>query len=125
MRRMIAALLLLAAPLALAGCDSGEGIAETSPIGGNPHRGADLIVKSNCGLCHEIPGITGAEGHVGPPLDHMAVRTIIAGFLPNTPENMRAWLRNPQAAVPGNAMPNMELKDDEAEDITAYLYTLR
>jgi cytochrome c len=38
---------------------------------------------------------------------------------------MRAWLRNPQAAVPGNAMPNMELKDDEAEDITAYLYTLR
>jgi cytochrome c1 len=125
MRRMIVALLLLAAPLALAGCDSGEGSAETSPIGGNPHRGADLIVKSGCGLCHEIPGITGAEGHIGPPLDHMGLRTIIAGFLPNTPENMRAWLRNPQAAVPGNAMPNMELKDDEAKDITAYLYTLR
>jgi cytochrome c len=125
MRRMIAALFVIAAPLAVAGCDSGEGIAETSPIGGNTHRGADLIVKSGCGLCHEIPGIAGAEGHVGPPLDHMAVRTIIAGFLPNTPENMRAWLRNPQAAVPGNAMPNMELKDDEAEDITAYLYTLR
>jgi cytochrome c1 len=125
MRRMIATLLLVAAPFFLAGCNSGEGIAETSPIGGNPHRGADLIVKSGCGLCHEIPGIIGAEGHVGPPLDHMAVRTIIAGFLPNTPENMRAWLRNPQAAVPGNAMPNMELKDDEAEDVTAYLYTLR
>ncbi len=122
---MIAILLLLAAAPVLAGCDSGRGIAETSPVGGNPRHGADLIVKSNCGLCHEIPGIAGAEGHVGPSLDHMAIRTIIAGFLPNTPENMRAWIRNPQAAVPGNAMPNMELKDDEAEDITAYLYTLR
>jgi cytochrome c1 len=125
MRGMITTLTLLAAALALGGCNSGQGIAETSPIGGNPHRGADLIVKSSCGLCHEIPGIEGADGHIGPPLDHMAIRTIIAGFLPNTPENMRAWLRNPQAIVPGNAMPNMELKDDEAKDITAYLYTLR
>jgi cytochrome c len=125
MRRMIATFALIAASLVLAGCDSGHEIADTSPIGGNPHRGADLIVKSNCGLCHEIPGIDGAAGHIGPSLAGIATRTLIAGFLPNTPENMQTWLRNPQAVVPGNAMPNMELKDDEAKDITAYLYTLR
>jgi cytochrome c2 len=125
MRRMTSALTLLAPLLFLAGCDSEQTVPDRSTIGGNPQRGADLIVKSNCGLCHEIPGIAGAEGQVGPPLDHMAMRTIIAGFLPNTPENMRTWLRDPQAAVPGNAMPNMELKDDETKDITAYLYTLR
>ncbi len=50
---------------------------------------------------------------------------IIAGLLPNTPENLEAWLENPQAIVPGNAMPNMELKKDEARDIATYLYTLR
>jgi cytochrome c2 len=125
MRGMIVALLLFTAPLALGGCDSRPSVAETSSIGGNPHRGADLIVKAGCGLCHEIPGIDGAEGHIGPPLGGIATRTMIAGFLPNTPENMQTWLRNPQAVVPGNAMPNMELKDDETKDITAYLYTLR
>ncbi len=118
--------MLLFAPtaLCLAGCNSGQSTISPVPLG-NAQRGAQLIAKSGCGTCHEIPGISGAEGHVGPPLDHMAERTIIAGFLPNTPDNMRTWLKNPQAALPGNAMPNMELKDDEVQDIAAYLYTLR
>jgi cytochrome c1 len=38
---------------------------------------------------------------------------------------MIAWLKDPQAVVPGNAMPNMGLNDTDAQDITAYLYTLR
>jgi cytochrome c1 len=38
---------------------------------------------------------------------------------------MIAWLQNPQAIVPGNAMPNMGLSEPDARDITAYLYTLR
>jgi cytochrome c1 len=72
-----------------------------------------------------IPGIAGAKGLVGPPLEHIGSRTIIAGLLPNTPENLERWLENPQAIVPGNAMPNMELTDDDAKDVAAYLYTLR
>ncbi len=117
-------LIVLAALPCLAGCDVWQSAAAPGPSG-DVQQGAQLIVKSGCGTCHEIPDISGADGHVGPPLDHMAERTIIAGFLPNTPDNMRAWIENPQAIVPGNAMPNMELKDDEAKDITAYLYTLR
>ena len=49
----------------------------------------------------------------------MGERTIIAGLLPNTPQNMEAWLENPQAIVPGNAMPNMELTDNEAKDFSS------
>jgi cytochrome c2 len=43
----------------------------------------------------------------------------------NTPEGMIAWLENPQAIVPGNAMPNMGIDQHDATDIATYLYTLR
>jgi cytochrome c2 len=55
----------------------------------------------------------------------MGSRIYIAGVLRNTPDNMIAWLRNPQAIVPGNAMPNMGLDGEQARDIAGYLYTLR
>jgi cytochrome c1 len=37
---------------------------------------------------------------------------------------MVTWLRDPQEIVPGNAMPDMGLSEEQARDITAYLYTL-
>ncbi|MFI4950567.1 MAG: c-type cytochrome [Caulobacterales bacterium] len=92
---------------------------------GDPARGHDLIIHAGCGACHRIPGVSGANGRVGPPLDGMAERTIIAGMLPNTPGNMIHWLEAPQSVVPGNAMPNMELDDHDARDIAAYIYSLR
>jgi cytochrome c2 len=98
---------------------------ELPNIGGDPHRGARIIARLGCGGCHSIPGIAGARGLVGPPLDNIGDRTIIAGLLPNTPDNMIAWLKSPQSIVPGNAMPNMELDDNDARDIAAYLFRLR
>jgi cytochrome c1 len=114
--------LALAAVICLAGCDPPTG---DLVAGGDPAQGAKLIRQFGCGSCHTIPGISGADGLVGPPLDHMGERTIVAGLLPNTPENLRAWLKDPQAIVPGNAMPNSELTDNEAKDVAAFLYTLR
>lgn len=111
-----------AAALCVAGCG---GPTDGAVAGGNPAQGAALIARLGCGSCHVIPGIAGADGLVGPPLAKIGVRTIIAGLLPNTPENLEAWIENPQAVVPGNAMPNMEVNKDEAKDIVAYLYTLR
>lgn len=55
----------------------------------------------------------------------MGSRVFVAGILRNTLDNMTLWLRNPQAVVPGNVMPNMGLQEQEARDITAYLYPLR
>jgi cytochrome c1 len=98
--------------------------APPAPVG-DVGRGQLLITTYGCGSCHEIPGIAGANGLSGPPLDHMAARTIIAGYLPNTAPNMQRWIETPQAVAPGNAMPNLGLDDRDAKDVTAYLYSLR
>jgi cytochrome c len=93
--------------------------------GGNADRGKQLITQYGCNSCHIIPGIEGAKGMVGPPLEHIGSRQIIAGKLQNTPQNMTQWLQNPQAIDPQNAMPNLGVKPDEARDITAYLVSLK
>jgi cytochrome c1 len=107
--------------LALAGCNA-LGLSQSSDA---QKRGADLIIANGCGTCHAIPGIAGARGNVGPPLDHIGTRVFIAGMLRNTPDNMVRWLKNPQAIIPGNAMPNMNLSEAQARDITAYLAGLQ
>ena len=105
---------------ALAGCNA-FGSSQTSDA---QKRGADLIRANGCATCHSIPGIGDSRGNIGPPLDRMGTRVFIAGMLRNTPENMVRWLKNPQAIIPGNAMPNMNLDDAQARDITAYLAEL-
>jgi cytochrome c1 len=112
---------LLGLGLALAGCN----VFGSSRASDAQKRGADLIVANGCGTCHAIPGIAGARGNVGPPLDHIGTRVFIAGMLRNTPDNMVRWLKNPQAIIPGNAMPNMNLTEAQARDITAYLAGLQ
>jgi cytochrome c1 len=62
---------------------------------------------------------------VGPPLTSWSRRTFIAGEVPNTPDNLVRWLRNPRAIEPGTAMPALGLDDRQARDVAAYLYTLR
>ncbi len=112
------------AVLALAAC-SHPPKAPLRLVVGDAKRGSVVIGRSGCGSCHEIPGIMHAEGMVGPPLDHFSRRTIVAGLLPNTPANLVHWIRDPQQVVPGNAMPDAGLDDQQARDVAAYLYTLR
>jgi cytochrome c2 len=115
---------LLAGAAVLAGC-GGEEASPAPRSVGDPDRGATLIQSYNCGACHVVPGIRGASGQVGPPLNQIGSRTMLAGMLPNTPPNMLRWLQAPQSVVPGNGMPNMEMSEHDARDIAAYLYTLR
>jgi cytochrome c2 len=114
----------LAALLLLAACSRPASQATLGAIG-DAERGHDLVARIGCGSCHQIPGVSGADGRVGPPLGGVGSRTVIAGLLPNTPANLIHWLKAPQSVVPGNAMPNMELSDHDARDIAAYLYSLR
>lgn len=116
--------LLLVSTAWLAGCNS-QASQGNSDFGGDASRGPALIRELGCGSCHNIPGIEGANGVVGPPLDRIGTRVYIAGMLHNSPDNMVLWLENPQAVVPGNAMPNMHISASDARDITAYLYTLK
>lgn len=92
---------------------------------GNAESGESLIDFYDCGTCHEIPGIKGANGVVGPPLTRFGVRGFIAGAVANEPDNLIQWIVDPQSIEPGTAMPDLGVTPPEARDIAAYLYTLR
>lgn len=87
----------------------------------DPQRGRQLMAHYQCGRCHVATEVPAAAGRIGPPLDGFGQRSYIAGELPNTPDNLVRWLRDPQAAVPGAAMPRMGLSEADARDVAAYL----
>lgn len=91
--------------------------------GGDAAHGAALFAAKGCGGCHTLHGAAQASGKVGPPLDGVAGRAVIAGALENTPDNMARWIADPQGVVPGNAMPDLMVSRQEARDITAFLYS--
>jgi cytochrome c1 len=117
--------LLVAVPM-LIGCAGGKTLAPYPiEVSGTAAHGKQLIQGYGCGACHTIPGVHNANGLVGPPLYFFSRRTMIAGELPNTPDNLARWIENPRAVEPKTAMPDLGLAPDQAYDIVAYLYTLR
>lgn len=123
---LLAASLAFLSAGALNGCTGGASArAYSTAVPGNPHEGSKLIVSYGCGSCHTIPGIHAARGLVGPPLYFFGRRTMIAGELPNTPDNLVRWLQNPPGVEPGTAMPNLGLTQNQAQDIAAYLDSLQ
>jgi len=98
---------------------------EVQPVpNGDAEAGRMLVREYGCGSCHEIPGITETAADVGPPLGGIGDQSYIAGELPNTPINMINWLQFPQQIAPGTAMPDLDVTEQDAADIAAYLYTM-
>jgi cytochrome c2 len=122
---MITAMVLGGMWLLISGCNGSPGSSNSIAGVGNPQRGKQLIANYGCGACHIIPGIRGARGLVGPPLYFYGDRTVVAGQLPNTPENLAHWIENPHEVEPKTAMPNLGVTQSQAYDMVAYLYTLR
>lgn len=83
------------------------------------------MLTYGCASCHVIPGVAGARGMVGPSLEGIASRVYLGGQLPNTPENMMLWVREPQKVSPGTAMPDLGVTEEDGRDMVAYLYTLK
>jgi cytochrome c oxidase subunit II len=78
-----------------------------------------------CVNCHAVRG-TRSTGTFGPDLTHLMSRdTIASGLVRNTPENLKAWIRDPQLIKPGNYMPDMQLTNAQLDAVTAYLLTLK
>ena len=115
----------MAVCILLPACAQDDSASSVRPDDASAERGKQLIRKYGCGSCHTIPGIRTAHGRVGPPLTFFADRTYIAGHLPNTPDNLKAWLLDPLAINPRTAMPQLDLSDSDARDVAAYLLTLR
>ncbi len=80
---------------------------------------------TQCASCHTIRG-TAARGDVGPDLTHVAGRgTLAALTIPNTPDYLARWIRDPQHVKPGNRMPGLQLSDPDVRALAAYLESLR
>jgi cytochrome c oxidase subunit II len=87
--------------------------------------GRSAFLAQTCVSCHRIRG-TPADGKSAPDLTHlMSRKTLASGMVPNTPENLRRWVANPQTIKPGCLMPSFGLSDQERDDIVRYLETLR
>lgn len=87
--------------------------------------GKAVFFSAGCAACHAIGG-TEAVANIGPDLTHLAERiNLAASTLPNTPENLSRWIRDPQSLKPGNFMPPTHLDDAALEALVDYLQTLR
>ena len=88
-------------------------------------KGAEVFSEKNCVNCHSIAGLM-TRGRVAPDLTHVGSRTTLAaGTLPNTPENLAKWLKDPQSVKMGVLMPDIGLNTDQIKDLTAYLEGLK
>jgi cytochrome c oxidase subunit 2 len=91
---------------------------------GDAVRGKEIYAASACVGCHTIAGVS--SGTLGPTLTHFGSRrTVAAGMWPNTPDNVAAWIKDPQGLKPGVKMPNLGLTSEQARHVAAYLAALK
>jgi len=87
-------------------------------------EGRRVFQTTACVNCHTVDG-TNAKGTFGPDLTHLMSReTLAAGATTNTRDNLRLWIKDPEAIKPGSLMPAMQLSEQEIDAVTDYLMTL-
>jgi cytochrome c oxidase subunit 2 len=87
-------------------------------------RGREVFQELTCVNCHAIEGVA-AKSNAGPDLTHLASRRSLgSGIVPNTPDNLRRWLTDPQSVKPGVLMPNFKLTPEQLDSLLAYFATL-
>lgn len=80
-------------------------------------RGRELFEASGCGGCHAIDGLA-AAGTIGPNLSEFGTRRSIgAGRLPMTDDNLKQFIADSQTYKPGNRMPPFRIFS--GEDLSA------
>ena len=88
-------------------------------------EGKETFLHTACVNCHTVSG-TEAKGKFGPDLTHLASReTIASGTIPNTRENLRRWIEDPDSMKMGSQMPKMNLSSHDLDLITTYMASLR
>src|SRR5436309_7595044 len=98
---------LLLLTCVLLSCNREQKQAAVMATNGDPARGKEAIERYGCTACHNIPGVPGPKGMVGPPLDHMASRAYLAVKLQNIVKVMIKLLLNPPVVDPQGARPHL------------------
>ena len=90
------------------------------------NAGFTAFMANGCDACHAVRG-TEADGKVGPDLTHLASRrTIAAGTLPMSRDNVAAFITTTHRVKPGVQMPSYGmLQPDEIAAIAGWLETLQ
>lgn len=90
--------------------------------GGNKERGKELVGSVGCLSCHGAKDFPlesqKIDAHKGPYLDGIGSKIKDANW-------MVSWLKKPSHFQPDTIMPSFRLTDREANDITAYLMSLK
>ncbi|MBI3915018.1 MAG: cytochrome c oxidase subunit II [Chloroflexi bacterium] len=75
-----------------------------APVSDLAKQGEQEFLKGICIACHTVNG-TVAKGVAGPNLTHLSSRkTFAGGTIVLNKDNLKAWLKDPQALKPGNLM---------------------
>jgi cytochrome c oxidase subunit 2 len=104
-------------------------------LSGDPVAGQAIFLdaRKQCISCHAVSG-TDAKGIIGPNLTHYGSRrTIGAGILDYSPENLALWLERGYELKPGNLMSRVltpqwvqtNLSAQEIADLVAYLDSMK
>ena len=93
--------------------------------GGNPEVGRHQLAMHSCISCHAIPGVPKGDGTSAPSLAHWSKHETFIEAYPNTPANLIKWLQNPSHMKPGTRMPNLNVSEKDARDMTAYLFSIK
>ena len=99
-------------------------------------RGREAFVEQRCVACHAVRGLPEAQGRsallerhptVGPDLTHVGSRMSLgAGALPNSRDNLAAWIRDVQHVKRGARMPSFEALDaPTVQALAAWLESLK
>jgi mono/diheme cytochrome c family protein len=98
--------------------ESGCGQCHLGPLQGAPrlNEGRALLSTQGCVHCHTVAQPDGnllTPDDNPPPLTHIAEKT--------SREWIYAWIKNPQGYAASATMPNFQLNDQDAADISAFL----
>jgi len=100
-------------------------------VPGDPNNGQKLFTDSKfyppsgCGSCHTLLGYTTGAYPGAPNLTNVSLRPTLAGeTLQNTPAQLKAWIMDPPSQKRDARMPKLNVSDQEATDLAAFIYSL-
>lgn len=84
------------------------------------------VFQQNCMACHGVQGQM-PPAVIGPELGFVGNRvSLAAGIVDNTPENLKAWIKDPASMKPGVKMPSFpQLSEEELDALVRYLEGLK
>lgn len=84
----------------------------------------EKVFKQSCQGCHAVTP-TG-KGAKGPNLTNFGDRERVAGVMDHNEENLKKWLKDPDAVKPGNKMAGQyKVSDSDIDALTKYLMELK